>query len=119
VAGLHDMLETYVGNGSVPGAVGLIACGERTEVAVAGSIAVDDVSMARGQGWGFGGSVDIATIDPWNVPGRYGWVGGTGTSAHITPSTGMAAILLTQVAADSPIAPKWMRDFWRYAADTC
>jgi len=37
----------------------------------------------EGQGWGFGGSVDIATIDPWNVPGRYGWVGGTGTSAHI------------------------------------
>ena len=42
----------------------------------------------EGQGWGFGGSVDIAAIDPWNVPGRYGWVGGTGTSAHIVPSTG-------------------------------
>jgi hypothetical protein len=38
----------------------------------------------EGQGWGFGGSVDIAAIDPWDVPGRYGWVGGTGT-AHITP----------------------------------
>jgi hypothetical protein len=25
-------------------------------------------------------------------------------------------ILLTQVAADSPVAPKVMRDFWRYAA---
>jgi hypothetical protein len=24
----------------------------------------------EGQGWGFGGSVDIAAIDPWNVPGR-------------------------------------------------
>src|SRR5215813_6395653 len=33
----------------------------------------------EGQGWGFGGSVDVAAIDPWNVPGRYGWVGGTGT----------------------------------------
>jgi CubicO group peptidase (beta-lactamase class C family) len=70
----------------------------------------------EGQGWGFGGSVDIATISPWNVPGRYGWVGGTGTSAHITPSTGTVAILLTQVAADSPTAPEWMRAFWRYAA---
>jgi CubicO group peptidase (beta-lactamase class C family) len=70
----------------------------------------------EGQGWGFGGSVDIAAIDPWNVPGRYGWVGGTGTSAHITPSTGTVAILLTQVAADSPVPPDWMRDFWRYAA---
>jgi CubicO group peptidase (beta-lactamase class C family) len=72
----------------------------------------------EGQGWGFGGSVDIATIDPWNVPGRYGWVGGTGTSAHIVPSTGTAAILFTQVAADSPVPPEWMRDFWRYAAST-
>jgi CubicO group peptidase (beta-lactamase class C family) len=69
----------------------------------------------EGQGWGFGGSVDIAAIDPWNVPGRYGWVGGTGTSAHITPSAGRVAILLTQVAADSPVPPDWMRDFWRYA----
>jgi CubicO group peptidase (beta-lactamase class C family) len=72
----------------------------------------------EGQGWGFGGSVDIATINPWNVQGRYGWVGGTGTSAHIIPSTGTVAILLTQVAANSPIPPAWMRDFWRYAANT-
>jgi CubicO group peptidase (beta-lactamase class C family) len=72
----------------------------------------------EGQGWGFGGSVDIASIDPWNVPGRYGWVGGTGTSAHIVPSTGTVAILFTQVAADSPVPPEWMRDFWRYAAST-
>ena len=70
----------------------------------------------EGQGWGFGGSVDIAPIDPWNVLGRYGWVGGTGTSAHITPSRLSIAILLTQVAADSPTPPEWMRDFWRYAA---
>jgi CubicO group peptidase (beta-lactamase class C family) len=70
----------------------------------------------EGQGWGFGGSVDIETIDAWNVLGRYGWVGGTGTSAHITPSTGTVAILLTQVAADGPTAPEWMRAFWRYVA---
>ena len=72
----------------------------------------------EGQGWGFGGSVDIAPADPWIVPGRYGWVGGTGTSAHITPSTGTVAILLTQVAADSPVPPGWMREFWRYASGT-
>ncbi len=41
-----------------------------------------------GQGRGFGGSVDVEAIDPWNVPGRYGWVGGSGTAAHITASTG-------------------------------
>lgn len=71
----------------------------------------------EGQGWGFGGSVDVVAIDPWNVPGRYGWVGGTGTSAHITPSTDTVAILLTQVATDSPAPQQWMPDFWRYAAN--
>jgi CubicO group peptidase (beta-lactamase class C family) len=72
----------------------------------------------EGQGWGFGGSVDVEPIDPWNVPGRYGWVGGTGTTAHLIPSTGSVAILLTQVAATSPIPPSIMRDFWGYTAAT-
>jgi CubicO group peptidase (beta-lactamase class C family) len=70
----------------------------------------------EGQGWGMGGSVDIAATDPWTVPGRYGWVGGTGTSAHIVPATGTIAILLTQAGADSPVTPEWMREFWRYSA---
>ncbi|MEV0039252.1 serine hydrolase domain-containing protein [Streptomyces sp. NPDC050804] len=70
----------------------------------------------EGQGWGFGGSVDIEPIDPWNVRGRYGWVGGTGTTAHIVPSTGTVAVLLSQLAMSSPTPPDLMRDFWRYAA---
>jgi len=41
-----------------------------------------------GQGWGYGGSVDVGGPEPWIVPGRYGWVGGTGTAAHVDP--GMA-----------------------------
>lgn len=72
----------------------------------------------EGQGWGFGGSVDLEPIEPWNVPGRYGWVGGTGTAAHVVPSTGSVAILLTQVAATSPIPPTIMRDFWDYTAES-
>jgi len=71
----------------------------------------------EGQGWGFGGSVDVAVIDPWNVPGRYGWVGGTGTAAYITPSTGAVSILMTQSEMASPTPPAIMRDVWRYAAD--
>ena len=70
----------------------------------------------EGQGWGFGGSVDVEVIDPWNVPGRYGWVGGTGTATHITPSTGAVSILLTQLEMTNPTPPAVMRDFWRYAA---
>jgi CubicO group peptidase (beta-lactamase class C family) len=69
-----------------------------------------------GQGWGFGGSVDVRVGDPWNVRGRYGWVGGTGTAAHLTPSTGAVTILLSQVELPGPGATALMRDFWRYAA---
>ncbi|WP_352244155.1 serine hydrolase domain-containing protein [Lentzea sp. NBRC 105346] len=72
----------------------------------------DGALFLDGQGWGFGGTVDVAAIDPWNVPGRYGWVGGTGTSAHIVPSTNTVAILLTQTATEDPVPPQWMRDFW-------
>ncbi|MFD9457784.1 serine hydrolase domain-containing protein [Streptomyces sp. NPDC059985] len=70
----------------------------------------------EGQGWGFGGSVDVEPRDPWNVPGRYGWVGGTGTAAHVVPSTGTVTVLLTQLELGGPTPPALMRDFWRYAA---
>ncbi len=70
----------------------------------------------EGQGWGFGGSVDVEAIDLWNVPGRYGWVGGTGTAAHVVPATSTVTILLTQVAMPGPTPTPLMRDFWRCAA---
>jgi CubicO group peptidase (beta-lactamase class C family) len=69
-----------------------------------------------GQGWGFGGSVDIAPTEVWNTIGRYGWIGGTGTAAFLTPSTGLVTILLTQVELAGPTAPAIMRDVWRYGA---
>ncbi|MFI1073629.1 serine hydrolase domain-containing protein [Streptomyces puniciscabiei] len=70
----------------------------------------------EGQGWGYGGQVDVTPADPWNVPGRYGWVGGTGTTAHVVPSLGTVAILLTQVAMTNPTPTPLMRDFWRSVA---
>ena len=72
----------------------------------------------EGQGWGCGGSVDIAATEPWNVAGRYGWVGGTGTAAHIVPTTGQVTIVLTQVEMNGPTPPALMTGFWRYAAGT-
>jgi CubicO group peptidase (beta-lactamase class C family) len=70
----------------------------------------------QGQGWGFGGGVDVIATAEGTVPGRYGWVGGTGTSAHIIPATGTVAVLLTQVGLDGPATPEHLFEFWRYAA---
>jgi CubicO group peptidase (beta-lactamase class C family) len=70
----------------------------------------------EGQGWGFGGSVDVAPSEPWEVPGRYGWVGGTGTAAHVIPSTRTVTVLLTQREMTSATPTATMREFWRHAA---
>ncbi|MFG3013915.1 serine hydrolase domain-containing protein [Streptomyces cinerochromogenes] len=70
----------------------------------------------EGQGWGYGGQVDVDPIEPWNVPGRYGWVGGTGTTAHVVPVTNTVTILLTQVAMRGPTPNPLMREFWRACA---
>jgi CubicO group peptidase (beta-lactamase class C family) len=61
----------------------------------------------EGDGWGFGGAV--------SADGRYGWVGGTGTTAHVHAASGTAAILLTQVEMTGPTPVPLMRRFWRYA----
>ena len=124
--GLAGTADDWLAFGRMLLAEGVAADGRRVLTAGSVRLMTSDHTTQRqreigelfleGQGWGFGGSVDIAAIDPWNVPGRYGWVGGTGTSAHIDPSAGTVAILLTQVAADSPVPPQWMREFWRYAA---
>ncbi|WP_322938476.1 serine hydrolase domain-containing protein [Nocardioides bizhenqiangii] len=70
-----------------------------------------------GQGWGFGGSVDIRQIDPWNVPGRYGWVGGTGTAGYVIPSSDTVVVWLTQVELRSPEDFTAMGEVLTYAAD--
>jgi CubicO group peptidase (beta-lactamase class C family) len=61
----------------------------------------------EGAGWGFGGAVAS--------DGRYGWIGGTGTTAHVAPSTGTIGILLTQLQMTGPTPTQFMRDFWQYA----
>jgi CubicO group peptidase (beta-lactamase class C family) len=61
----------------------------------------------EGAGWGYGGSVG---------PGaRYGWVGGTGTTAHVDPDLGAVGILFTQKQMTGPTPTPLMREFWAYA----
>jgi CubicO group peptidase (beta-lactamase class C family) len=77
--------------------------------------ATNDVFL-NGQSWGFGCGVDIEVCNAWNVPGRYGWVGGSGTSAYAVPADGSIAILLTQVELGGPDGSPVLESFWAAAA---
>ncbi len=65
-----------------------------------------------GQGWGFGGGVDTAVLHPWNVVGRYGWVGGTGTAAYVDPVNSVVTVLLAQVELLGPDSAGVLESFW-------
>lgn len=80
------------------------------------AIRATDTVFLNGQSWGYGGGVDIEVRDPWNVVGRYGWVGGTGTSAYAVPSDDSVAILLTQTELGGPSANGTLESFWAAAA---
>src|SRR5258708_30965809 len=47
MADLRDILQAHGDNGSIRGAVALVARGDRTEVAVTGSVAIGGAAMAR------------------------------------------------------------------------
>ncbi|MFB9263726.1 serine hydrolase domain-containing protein [Bradyrhizobium erythrophlei] len=65
--------------------------------------------------WGFGLSVCTGRNDLCQVPGRYGWDGGYGTSWHSDPREEMTGILLTQRLLDAPQPPPVFTDFWTSA----
>jgi CubicO group peptidase (beta-lactamase class C family) len=81
------------------------------------AVRATDTMFLDGQSWGFGGGVDIEHRHPWNVPGRYGWVGGTGTSAYVVPADGSIAVLLTQVEMAGPTGTQVIETFWAAAAE--
>ncbi|MDP9120750.1 MAG: hypothetical protein M3O15_05175 [Acidobacteriota bacterium] len=51
----------------------------------------------------------------FHTPGRFGWDGGLGTSAHVDPAEQMIGILFRQRMLDSPEPPKIFTDFWTLA----
>jgi CubicO group peptidase (beta-lactamase class C family) len=67
------------------------------------------------RGWGFGLSVFTRRDQLCNVPGRYGWEGGYGTSWYSDPKENLTGILLTQRMMESPQMPLVMADFWTLA----
>jgi CubicO group peptidase (beta-lactamase class C family) len=58
-----------------------------------------------------GTGVDIEAARPWMAPGRWGWNGGTGTTARVDPVRGTVAVLLTQRALKGE-PEDGFDDFW-------
>ena len=58
--------------------------------------------------------VDVEAMEPWMAPGRWGWTGGTGTTADVDPVRGTVSVLLTQRGMTSPL--DGFGDFWAAVA---
>jgi CubicO group peptidase (beta-lactamase class C family) len=66
------------------------------------------------RGWGFGVSVIARRDSVADVPGRFGWDGGYGTSWYVDPKEEMIGVLLTQRLWD-PVFLAAHADFWTLA----
>jgi CubicO group peptidase (beta-lactamase class C family) len=69
-----------------------------------------------GGSWGMGTGVDVEAAEPWMAPGRWGWTGGTGTTAYVDPTRDTVSVLLTQRAMTGPL--DGFGDFWTAVAET-
>jgi CubicO group peptidase (beta-lactamase class C family) len=66
-------------------------------------------------GWGLGMLVPAAGVEPGEIPGGFGWDGGTGTTWRTDVDRGLTGILFTQRAMTSPAPPEAFVDFWNCA----
>jgi CubicO group peptidase (beta-lactamase class C family) len=67
-----------------------------------------------GGSWGLGTAVDVEAARPEMAVGRWGWDGGTGTTARVDPTRGTVGVLLTQRAMTSAL--DGFGDFWAAVA---
>jgi len=70
--------------------------------------------VGPGGSWGLATGVDVEAAEPWMAPGRWGWDGGTGTTAYVDPVRGTVGVLLTQRALTGP--QDGFGDFWAAVA---
>lgn len=71
-----------------------------------------ELFFGDGASWGMGNAVVTRRTSLSTTPGRFGWDGGYGTSAHSDPAEDMVGILMTQRMMDSPQPPRVFTDFW-------
>ena len=67
------------------------------------------------RGWGFGLSIVTRRDNLAEVPGRFGWDGGYGTSGYTDPTEEMIGILMTQRLMEDAAGPTLFADFWTSA----
>lgn len=73
----------------------------------AGAPILDD-----GRGWGLGFSIVIGGGSPADVPGRFGWDGGLGSTWYADPTNDITAVMLMPRMLDAPEAWGVLADFW-------
>jgi CubicO group peptidase (beta-lactamase class C family) len=71
--------------------------------------------LGPGESWGMGTGVDVEAAQPWMSPGRWGWTGGSGTTAYVDPVRGTICVLLTQREMTGP--QDGFDDFWTAVAE--
>ena len=101
---MHDVMAGHVERGEAPGLL------SPAQKAVSAMVPGEFDS----RGWGFGVGIVTRRDAGSDVPGRFGWDGGYGTSWASDPREGMVAILMTQ-RLGFPLFSKVYLDFWTSA----
>jgi CubicO group peptidase (beta-lactamase class C family) len=70
--------------------------------------------VGPGASWGLATGVDVEAVEAWMAPGRWGWNGGTGTTAYVDPTRGTVGVLMTQREMTGP--QDGFDDFWAAVA---
>jgi CubicO group peptidase (beta-lactamase class C family) len=71
--------------------------------------------VGPGASWTLGAAVDVELAAPWMAPGRWGWNGGSGTTAWVDPVRDTVAVLLTRREMTGPLDGP--REFWTAVAE--
>jgi CubicO group peptidase (beta-lactamase class C family) len=71
--------------------------------------------LGPGESWGMATGVDAEAAQPWMAPGRWGWTGGSGTTAYVDPVRDTVCVLLMQREMTGP--QDGFDDFWTAVAE--
>ena len=117
VSTVHDVLRFYtaMADGGAP-VLSPAQVAELTTDALTDAQRRDaEPFVGPGASWALGTGVDLTGALPWMAPGRWGWTGGTGTTAYVDPARDTVSVLLTQRAMTGP--RDGFDEFWTAVAN--